>query len=161
MKRALVLLGVLGAFGLVVPAAPIAQTKTDFHSASRGLVEQGYESLSTEKNWDALVEFEMAVVADPRNIAAYIGLGKTHEALGSISGGLKYYAIALDLDPSHLGAWEAKVAAHLVISQLAAAKQALIRMQAVCGDEVCDEVSRATAAIDGFAATTVANADKP
>lgn len=161
MKRVLMLVVVLGALIIVAPSASFAQTGKSFRVASDAFVEQGYAALEAEKNWDALDLFEKAIVANPRNVSAYIGLGKAHEALSSISGGLKYYEIALELDPRQLSAWEAKVLAHLVISELAQAEEAFSRILAVCADKPCLEGTRAKAAIDAYQAKIVASAKKP
>ncbi len=161
MRHILILAVALGVLILVAPSHSFAQTERSFRVASGAFVKQGYAALEAEKNWDALDLFEKAVVANPRNVAAYIGLGKAHEALRSISGGLKYYEIALELDPRHLGAWEAKVLAHLVISELVRAEAAYSRILAVCADKPCVEGRRAKAAIDAYQAKIVANAKKP
>jgi tetratricopeptide (TPR) repeat protein len=161
MRRFLILVVILGALIVIAPSASFAQTGKDFRAASGTFIEQGYAALKLEKNWAALELFEKAVVANPHSLSAYIGLGKVHEALGSISGGLKYYAIAIELDPRHLAAWEAKISAHLVISELVKAQEALSRIRAVCGEESCLEAIRAKAAIDAYQAKSVATAKKP
>ena len=161
MRHILMLAVALGVLILVAPSHSFAQTERSFRVASGAFVKQGYAALEAEKNWDALDLFEKAVVANPRNVSAYIGLGKAHEALGSISGGLKYYAIALELDPRQLSAWEAKVLAHLVIAELDQAEEAFSRILAVCADKPCLEGRRARAAIDAYQAKIVASANKP
>ena len=161
MRHIFMLVVALGALIVVAPSESFAQTDKSFRIASGAFVKQGYAALEAEKNWDALDLFEKAVVANPRNVSAYIGLGNAHEALSSISGGLKYYEIALELDPQHLTAWEAKVLAHLVISELAQAEEALSRILAVCAATPCLEGRRAKAAIDAYQAKVVANAKKP
>lgn len=161
MRGILILVVALGALIVVAPGHSFAQTDKSFRIASGAFVKQGYAALEAEKNWDALDLFEKAVVANPRNVAAYIGLGKAHEALGSISGGLKYYEIALELDPRHLSAWEAKILAHLVISELGQAEEAFSRILAVCSGKSCPEGARAEAAIDAYQAKMVANAKQP
>ena len=161
MRHILMLVVALGALIVVGPSHSFAQTGKSFRIASVAFVKQGYAALEAEKSWDALDLFEKAVVANPRNVSAYIGLGKAHEALSSISGGLKYYGIALELDPRHLTAWEAKVLAHLVISELVQAEEAYSRILAVCADRPCLEGRRAKAAIDAYQAKMVANAKKP
>ena len=161
MRCILILVVALGALIVVAPGESFAQTDKSFQIASGAFIKQGYAALEVEKNWDALDLFEKAVVANPHNVAAYIGLGKAHEALDSISGGIKYYEIALELDPRQLSAWEAKVLAHLVISELAQADEAFSRILAVCADKPCPEGARAKAAIDAFQDKMVANAKKP
>ena len=161
MRHILILVIALWALIVVAPSESFAQTDRSFRTASGAFVKQGYAALEAEKNWDALDLFEKAVVANPRNVSAYIGLGKAHEALSSISGGLKYYEIALELDPRHLTAWEAKVLAHLVISELDQAEEAFSRILAVCADQPCLEGTRAKAAIDAYQAKIVADAKKP
>lgn len=161
MRRSLMLVVALGALFVVAPSESFTQTDKSFRIASDAFVQQGYAALGAEKNWDALDLFEKAVVGNPRNISAYIGLGKAHEALSSISSGIKYYEIALELDPRHLSAWEAKILAHLVISELVQAEEAYSRILAVCADKPCLEGTRAKAAIDAYRTKVVANAKKP
>lgn len=159
MRRILFFSAALGLLMLVVlgPLAP--QSVQDFRKASVTLVASGYKALEADKDWDALKLFEQAVVANPRNIAAYIGLGKAHEALGSISGGLKYYAIALELDPTHLPAWEAQVLAHLAKKEPEKAEKSLDQMLQVCTAADCAELIRAREALEAYQSKTVATAD--
>lgn len=90
-----------------------AQTETKFQKVSRHLVAQANVALDTEQFAEAQLLYERALVAAPANIAALIGLGRSHEGQGRVGKGLKYYRQALEIEPNDQRALEVQALAFL------------------------------------------------
>lgn len=138
-------------------ATPASAERLEFVRASETLIIAGDEALAVEETYDALRLFEQAIVADPKNASAYVGLGRVHVKLGKTKSGLKYFAVALDIEPTHLSALEAEAITFLSIGELADAEDALSRISRICGERFCAEQNSVTAAISSFQAKKIAD----
>lgn len=95
--------------------------------------------------------YERALVANPANMQALIGLGKTHEAQGRVGRGLKYYRQALTIDPNALRALEAQAIAFLKRDMPDRAEINRDRLATLCRTG-CEPLENVKVAIEGYRA---------
>lgn len=133
--------------GLSVPA--LADNDPEYITASDRLVEAADIARANETPYEALKLYEQAIVANPKNSNAYIGLGHVHEALGSLSSGIRYFETALALNPADLDALEALALVQIKAGQMEDAENTRSRIQRICGD--CASLERVTDALSGDA----------
>jgi tetratricopeptide (TPR) repeat protein len=145
MKK-LILAGVLGAL-VAVPAA--AQTSEKHQAMSRQLVVQATAAMKAEKADDARLLYERALVANPANVEALIGLGQAHEYQGAVGRGLKYYRQALEIEPNDQGALEKQALAFLKRDMADRAEDNRDKLARLCL-KGCDALSSVTTAIDEY-----------
>lgn len=107
------LMSVLSATLLISASAAALQTGNDYQTISRALVADGRSALAQSDGATAQRLFERALVANPANVTALVGLGRAHEAQGAVPVSLKYYRRALDVEPNNLDALEAQALAFL------------------------------------------------
>lgn len=79
--------------------------------------------------------YEAALAADPKNVAAYIGLGRAYETLGLPGKALSYYREALEVEPNNLDALEAQAAGLIGKGKLPQAELNLDRIRKVCKND--------------------------
>lgn len=116
-------------------------------SVSPGLVAEGQTALAEGDLQKALSYFEQAMVADPTNPDAYVGVGQTYEAAGSAGLSLKYYTLAADLAPTSLNILELQGLAFIATESLDDAKANLEKMKTLCRQGTCPEVERLESAL--------------
>lgn len=102
----------------------------------------------------AIDGFEAALAADPKNVAAFIGIAHSYEKLGLPGKAVKYYREALALNPSNLAALEGQGKALITRGATARAQVNLARIKALCKSD-CPEAQRLQTALS----TAVASAD--
>ncbi|WP_286831123.1 MULTISPECIES: tetratricopeptide repeat protein [Kordiimonas] len=132
---------------MALPAA--AQTSNKFQSLSRELVAQATVALHAEKPGDARLLFERALVADPANVAALVGLGQTAEAQGLTGRGLKYYRRALEIEPNHKVALEAQALAFLKRDMADRAEGNRDKLARLCMNG-CEALTSVTSALEEY-----------
>jgi tetratricopeptide (TPR) repeat protein len=110
------------------------QTSNKHQLLSSTLVVDAERALSTNKIDDAKLLFERALVANPSNIRALIGLGKTHELKGLTGRGLTYYRLALEVEPNDQDALEAQSLAFLKKNLYDRAEANRDRLKQVCSN---------------------------
>jgi tetratricopeptide (TPR) repeat protein len=116
-------------------------------------LEAGRKALERNALVEAIVEFERAIVADPRNPDGYVYLGQAHQEFGAPRRALKYYQLALELDPGHRRALMMRGRALLVRGALAPAEQTLAVLAAKCNAD-CNEFERLNSEVRAFKAKT-------
>lgn len=131
-------------------ATPASAGRLEYVRAAQTLLKNGNEALAAEDTYAALALFEQAIVANPKNADAYVGLGRVHVALGKNKGGLKYFSMALEIEPTHLGALEAEAMTFLGIGEIEDAEETLSRISRICGEDSCAERDSVTSAISSF-----------
>lgn len=152
-----------GAAGLLSPAADAArQVKTETQNApapARGFPDsviaplsvarttEGETALAAGKLSDATDSFESALVVDPRNNRAYIGLARVAEAQGLPGKAVRYYRQALQNDPNDLNILELQGNALLARGAKPRAEENLARLRTLCGTAACPQGDRLAAAI--------------
>lgn len=138
---------------LVISLALSGQSSADskYKDVSKILVREAQMAQKADKVVEAQTLFERALVADPANLNALIGLGKTHEAQGRVGRGLKYYRQALAIDPNEHVALEAQAVAFLkrdMVERAEANREKLVRL---CADG-CAALDKVTVALGTYKA---------
>lgn len=143
-----------------VSTTPAQAGRIEYVRASETLLKAGSEALERDDSYEALTLFEQAIVANPKNADAYVGLGRAHVKLGKVKSGLNYFTAALDIEPTHLGALEAEAMTFLSIGEVEDAEDTLAKIDRICGERTCAERENVTSAISGFQAQKVAESTK-
>ncbi len=104
--------------------------------------------------------YETALAADPRNAAAYVGLGDIARAQDLPGKAIGYFREALALSPDNRVAIAGQGEAMVQRGALDKARQNLARLSALCGEQDCPEVGRLTAAINAAGARTALRAEE-
>lgn len=113
------------------------------------------ERLSAAGDLDgAIGYFEAALVSDPRNANAYIGLGGIARAQNLPGKAISFYRDALALLPDSRAALLGQGQAMVQRGAVERARASLARLQTVCGDRDCPEIAELTSAINGASGRT-------
>lgn len=150
---------ILVASGFLATGSAYAE-RPEYLRASQTLLKDGIEALEEDDSYRALTLLEQAVVANPKNANAYVGLGRVHVKLGKVKGGLKYFTVALEIEPTNLGALEAEALTFLSIGEVEDAEESLSRISRICGERSCAERDSVTSAISNFQDQKVADNTK-
>lgn len=118
-----------------------------YATASSRLVVRGQESLVSKDLFGALTTFEKALVANPNNVKAYLGLGQAHLALGNIDLALKYLDTGLLMDPSNLSLLKEKGVTLIRLGDDGASKAVLDKIRFICEDKACPQGDELEAAL--------------
>jgi len=132
----LALLGLIAGSTVVVAAAD-ARSEAAFNAGVRAIQQQDWQS--------AVNRLEAAIVADPTNPDAYERLGYAHQQLNEPDKALKYFRIALELEPNHVNALSHHGLAMLSAGNMKEARADLDRLTRRCGAGCAphDELQRA------------------
>ncbi len=120
--------------GLMVSSISLAQTSKSYQEVSKALVEQADAALSTGAYDDAKELYERALVANPKNGTAYVGLGQVYEGLDRVGRGLRFYRKALEIEPNDTGALRLQALAFLRRGLINRANKNRDRLARICGD---------------------------
>ncbi|WP_262695352.1 tetratricopeptide repeat protein [Kordiimonas aquimaris] len=135
----------------ILSSTALAQVNDKYKDASRQLVGEATVALRAEKPEEAQVLYERALVANPANLHALVGLGKTHEAQGRIGRGLKYYRQALAVDPNAMVALEAQAVAFLKRDMVGRAEANRSKLASLC-ETGCQSLDMVKTAIEAYRA---------
>ena len=127
-----------------------ANVSTHYEAVSVQLVEDAIEASKMKDTEKALILYQQAMVANPKNINAYLGLGYLHSQKGQYSLGMKYFDIALSIDPIDVNALEGRVLTNLKMNDLPAARESFSTMQQVCEVTLCEQLPRIAEAIEDY-----------
>jgi Tfp pilus assembly protein PilF len=141
---------------LCLLAAPVVAKPAVTATSSQQLAARAQSAAAQNKTSDALDLYEAAVAADPKNIAAYVGLGHTYEAIGMQGRALRYYRLALDINPNDVGALEAQATGMIAKGAPTKAQVPLDRLRKLC-PKGCPALARVDAAFAKGAQKTSAN----
>lgn len=114
--------------------------------AARALLKKGREEIAEDRYYEALHYLESAMVAEPANVEALSDLGLVNQRIGDIDGALKYYRIALSLDPGHLPSLARQGMAFLERGQRDEAQENINEIGMLCGKS-CPEYQTLTQAL--------------
>lgn len=126
-----------------------AQTSDKYHAISSQLVNTAYTALMSGETDEARLMFERALVADPANVQALIGLGKAHEETGNTGKGLKYYRHALEIEPNDQQALKSQALAFLKRDMADRALDNKEKLARLC-PKGCEALSVVTSAVDTY-----------
>jgi Tfp pilus assembly protein PilF len=99
-----------------------------------------------QQDWrGAVSRLESAIVFDPANADAFERLGYAHQQLGNPDKALKYFRIALEIEPNHVAALSRRGLVLLSSGNVEEAKADLQRLSRRCGAGCAphDELQRA------------------
>lgn len=145
---ALLLAGLSGAS----VGSPAAAQEVD--PASRALQAEGERLVAAGELDQAIGLFETALVADPRNAGAYVGLGRiavTQQLPGKAIG---YFREALMLEPQSRAALAGQGSAYVARGAVDRARRNLASLQRICGADDCPEATTLAATINAGAPRT-------
>ncbi len=146
-----IIISIIGlSFLLFSNNAVSASVSLHYQAVSEQLVASAEKSISEENLEKAMLFYKQAMVANPKNINAYLGLGSLHSDKGQYSLGIKYYDIALSIDPIDLLALEGRVLTNLKRRDLASAKQTFQTMQQVCEVIECTQLPSVAQAMEAY-----------
>lgn len=132
-------------------AAQAVQVDSKYQHVSSRLVSEAKAALSIEKIDDAQYLFERALVANPANTDALLGLGRAHEAQGRVGKGLKYYRQALEIEPNDVKALEAQALAFLKREMFDRADNNRAKLARLC-PKGCEALDSVEVAIEAYLA---------
>lgn len=132
---------------LSLPA--VAQTANKYQSLSRELAAAGKVAMKGEKTDEATALFERALVADPSNVQALVGLGMASEAKGKLGKSLKYYRQALEIEPNDKPALEAQALAFLKRDMVDRATTNRDKLARLCSTG-CDALDEVDSALEAY-----------
>ncbi|WCL52735.1 tetratricopeptide repeat protein [Gimibacter soli] len=147
---------ITGAALCALLAAPVvaAQTAPQYQALSKDLVTQAEAALAKDAA-DAQLLFERALVADPANVEALVGLGHAFEEQGKLGRSLKYYRQALEIRPNNVVALESQALAFLKRKLPDRAERNRARIAEICAND-CPSLDKVTAAIEAHHAAAEA-----
>lgn len=145
---ALLLAGLSGAS----VGAPAAAQAVD--PVSRSLQVEGERLVAAGELDAAIGLFETALVADPRNADAYVGLGRIAVAQTLPGKAIGYFREALALQPQSRAALAGQGTAYVARGALDRARTNLANLQRICGADPCPEATQLAAAINAGAPRT-------
>ena len=114
---------------------------------SAQLTRSGETLLAQKKALAAIEQFETALAVDPKNVRAYIGMARAHDAIGLPGRAVKFYREALSIDPNDLTALSEQGKALVARGAVTRARANLDRVRKLCGGE-CSEAVALAASID-------------
>jgi Tfp pilus assembly protein PilF len=129
-------------------AAPVA--------VSQQLVARAQAAVLQSKTTDALDLYEAALAADPKNMSAYLGLGRAYEGIGMQGRALRYYRLALEINPNDVAVLEAQALGMIAKGAPTKAQVPLDRIRKLC-PKGCPSLARVDAAFTKTVQKTGAN----
>lgn len=120
-------------------------------------LEAARTALAARETQNAIDLFEAALAADPRNVAAYVGLARAAEADGLPGKAVRFYREALELDPQDLQIIEAQGNAYLARGAKGRAEANVERLEQLC-QGACPSADRLKSAIARYRPVAVAAA---
>jgi len=119
---------------------------TDINPRSTILVQQGQALTASGQYNQAIDALESALVVDPRNRSAYIGLARVAQAQKLPGKAIRFYAEALALEPNDVNALAGQGEALVQRGAVERAKQNLAKVQSACKG-ACPQAATLAAAI--------------
>jgi len=133
---------------LTVSSGSLGQKPDDqINPTSVAFQKRGEAALAAGNLAAANDALETAVVADPKNRAAFVSLGKVAQAQQMPGKAIRYYKDALLLEPNDLAALSGEGDALVQRGAVDRAKDNLARVQKLCGAAACPAATTLAAAI--------------
>ena len=141
------LLIVLGAVGLVAGPAISQRPDNQINPLSVSFLHQGQQQLAAGKFDDASDSLESALVADPRNRAAFVSLARVAQKQKLFGKSIRLTNKALALEPNDLDALEVQGESMVELGAKARAQATLAKLQKLCPSG-CKQVADLSTAIN-------------
>lgn len=146
MRLTPIALSVALALATVASAGHGQKPDDQINPRSVALAQQG-QTLATAGQFDQAIDLlETALVVDPRNRAAFIGLGRVALAQRLPGKAIRFYGEALKLEPNDVNALAGQGEAFVQRGAVQRAQQNLARVQSVCKG-ACPQAATLAAAI--------------
>lgn len=146
MRLTPIALSVALAFATMASAGHGQRPDHQIDPRSAALVQQG-QALTASGQYDAATDaLESALVLDPRNRAAYVGLARVAQGQKLPGKAIRLYVEALKLEPNDVTALAGQGEALVQRGAVARAKQNLERIRTVCKDP-CPQAATLAAVI--------------
>jgi tetratricopeptide (TPR) repeat protein len=127
--------------GLGTPTTAATATtagKASGAKSASALLAEARTAIAAKKWSDAMVSLKTAAELEPTNADVQNLLGFSSRNLGDYPAAMKYYDVALKLNPKHIGALEYQGIAYLKLGQAGKAKANLASLKKICGAD-CEE----------------------
>lgn len=133
---------------LTVSSGSVGQKPDDqINPTSLAFQKRGEAAMAAGNLAAANDALETAVVADPKNRAAFVALGKVAQAQALPGKAIRYYKDALLLEPNDVAALSGEGDALVQRGAVDRAKDNLARVQKLCGSATCPPATTLAAAI--------------
>ena len=130
--------------------APAAETQNGLRERiSQALSMNGEAALSQGEALQAMQHFESALVSNPKNASAYVGLGRAHAAVDRRKTAMSSFAVALEIDPNNQHALEHQSLGFLDQGKISAAERNLNRLKRLCASG-CASLETVEDALDAY-----------
>ncbi len=139
MPHALISLIVAALSFFSIVAAPAFAVGTDDGAASEASYGEAKATVDAGNYAAALPMLVMLTRDAPQDANAWNLLGFTHRKLGDMDEAARAYAVALKINPKHLGTLEYQGEMYIETGKLDMAKANLAKLQSICG--TCEEYS--------------------
>jgi Tfp pilus assembly protein PilF len=156
MIRSVIVTAALLAGASFAGASALAKPTAAPMGMAQQLITRAQAAAAQSKPNDALDLYEAALAADPTNIAAYVGLGRSYETIGMQGRALRYYRLALDINPNDLTVLEAQALGMIAKGAPTKAQVPLDRIRKLC-PKGCPSLARVDAAFAKSVQKTGAN----
>ena len=143
MTRRLIMAWIVGSLVAVGAVAPAAQANAEKRQLN---LAAGIRALEAEDFESAVRQLERAIVADPKSSLAYYHLGRSHRGLGDSVRALKYFRLALLIEPNNFPALHERGETLLAAGKADEAREVLSELEERCGGS-CPETSSLRRAI--------------
>ncbi len=154
----MVILG-LGLVFVLVSAPAAFAAPENYAARSIELVRAG-DIAAGQGSWDdAILFYERAITASPKNVDAYYKMGQAYERLERPGRALKFYRSALSIDSNHVKSLSAQALALLKKDDVEKAEAALTKIKRICGAAGCEETATVNEAIKEYLAAAVTSSD--
>ncbi|MEE4350784.1 MAG: tetratricopeptide repeat protein [Pacificimonas sp.] len=147
MNKMITIAGAVAILGGLSSVAFCAPTEPGIAPQSHSLTLDGEGLLSRDQPEEAILQFETALAVDPKNVRAYLGMARAHEALGLPGRAVKFYREGLTIDPTNVTALQEQGEALVARGAVARAEENLARIRELCREE-CAAASALSAAIE-------------
>ncbi|MGZ8348001.1 MAG: hypothetical protein ACXWUP_12905, partial [Allosphingosinicella sp.] len=124
------------------------------------LVEQARQLSAAGQHNEANDLLETALAVDPRNRGAYIVLGRVAQAQRLPGKAIRFYGLALKLEPNDLAALGGQGEAYVQRGAVERARANLARVRTLCG-QTCPQAQQLAASIERGPPAEVLTAQRP
>ena len=115
--------------------------------ASQQLLSQGVGKLEAGNFAEAVIIFQQAATANPKNAEAFSYIGRSYDQAGFQTRAYRYYEIALEIDPDQLQALAWSGAIDVANEESEQAREKLYRLERLCGAD-CNQYQELKAVVD-------------
>lgn len=148
LMRVTPIAGALGFFAVLLASTGVSQTPDNqLNPRSVELLKQGEAAIAAGNFQAADDALEAALILDPRNRQAFIGLARVAQRQKLYGQAIRFTNRALALEPNDINALQVQGEAMVEMGAVARAQQNLARVRKLCGSQPCPQATRLSTAI--------------